>query len=103
MSTATVCPSHLATRSLSLTQTVAANSAYFGCIKQLIGLLPFPCSEYDSTLPPLFVIGDSHCLSVGWRVVTYRGRRRLLRPMLVTGLKCCKSDAVSVLSRFPSC
>lgn len=59
-----------------------------GCIKQLTGLLPYPPAEYDAELPPLFIVGDSHCLTAAWRVITYRGRRRILRPMLVTGLKC---------------
>jgi hypothetical protein len=66
----------------------AAAAVKQGCIKQLTGLLPYPPMEYDAELPPLFVVGDSHCLTAAWRVITYRGRRRLLRPMLVTGLKC---------------
>eukprot|EP01041_Mallomonas_annulata_P001238 gene1238-2405_t len=37
--------------------------------------------------PPIFVCGDSHCLSSSWNTVEVRGRRRLLVPRLVTGLK----------------
>ncbi|KAG2488055.1 hypothetical protein HYH03_013359 [Edaphochlamys debaryana] len=36
---------------------------------------------------PLYLIGDSHCLSAAWREVELRGERRLLRPLLVTGCK----------------
>ena len=36
---------------------------------------------------PLFVIGDSHVLSLAWRHVTWQGCTRLLVPRLVTGLK----------------
>ncbi|KAG2427993.1 hypothetical protein HXX76_011979 [Chlamydomonas incerta] len=36
---------------------------------------------------PLYLCGDSHCLSAAWRHVTLRGEQRLLRPLLVTGCK----------------
>jgi hypothetical protein len=38
--------------------------------------------------PPLFLMGDSHCLTPAWRKVELRGQARLLTPLLVTGLKC---------------
>ncbi|KAI8464777.1 MAG: hypothetical protein J3K34DRAFT_525888 [Monoraphidium minutum] len=38
-------------------------------------------------LEPLYVLGDSHCLSAAWRHAGLGGRRRLLRPLLVTGAK----------------
>ena len=42
----------------------------------------------DAEHPPLFVIGDSHCLAPAWRRACIDGgRARLLRPLLVTGLK----------------
>ncbi|PNW82776.1 hypothetical protein CHLRE_06g293650v5 [Chlamydomonas reinhardtii] len=40
-----------------------------------------------ATARPLYLCGDSHCLSAAWRLVTLRGERRLLRPQLVTGCK----------------
>ncbi|KAF5830656.1 hypothetical protein DUNSADRAFT_14221 [Dunaliella salina] len=36
---------------------------------------------------PLFLCGDSHCLPAAWRIVTLRGKPRLLLPLLVTGCK----------------
>ncbi|KAL6749527.1 hypothetical protein V8C86DRAFT_2844258, partial [Haematococcus lacustris] len=38
-------------------------------------------------LAPLWLCGDSHCLSAAWHWVTLRGHRRLLAPLLVTGCK----------------
>ena len=35
----------------------------------------------------MFLMGDSHCMSAAWRHVTLRGERRVLQPLLVTGLK----------------
>ena len=96
--------------------TIKNEAAYFGCVKQLTGLLPVPPPAYgegaprypstellafdhhdcgggggartDPALPPIYVIGDSHCLATGWRVLSINGTNRILRPMLVTGLKC---------------
>lgn len=37
---------------------------------------------------PLYVCGDSHCLSPAWRHIQFNNEKRLLIPVLVTGLKC---------------
>ncbi|CAN0519786.1 unnamed protein product, partial [Ectocarpus sp. 12 AP-2014] len=35
----------------------------------------------------VYVCGDSHTLTPAWHEVTVGGKRRVLRPALVTGLK----------------
>ncbi|GBG00012.1 hypothetical protein Rsub_12790 [Raphidocelis subcapitata] len=85
-------------------------AAYFGCVAQLLARHPPPalhsagagkaassgaCAGTGTADAgagvagerPLYVLGDSHCLPVAWRHVTLRGERRLLRPLLVTGVK----------------
>lgn len=58
--------------------------AYFCCISQLMTLIEFPIEKAK----PLYVCGDSHCLSPAWRIITVNNEKRLLTPVLVTGLKC---------------
>jgi len=36
---------------------------------------------------PLYAVGDSHCLSSAWSVVSVQGQQRLVIPKLVTGVK----------------
>ena len=55
------------------TTTIKNEAAYFGCVKQLTGLMPVPAPEYDSGAAPIYVIGDSHCLATGWRVLVVNG------------------------------
>lgn len=85
--------------------------AYYSCVAQLMPLVPFPVStsssssssstsssssplsspvQEDGVEPvPIYVCGDSHCLSPAWQsVIDEKGQRRLLKPLLVTGLKC---------------
>lgn len=38
-------------------------------------------------LPPLYLVGDSHVLSLAWQTLTIDGTPRLIVPILVTGLK----------------
>eukprot|EP00850_Spirogloea_muscicola_P017379 SM000148S01056 [mRNA] locus=s148:298226:303563:- [translate_table: standard] len=63
-------------------------AAYFGCIHQLMEEHPIslPLPPRDEQ-PLLYLAGDSHCLTGAWRAVSLHGRRRLLAPVLVTGLK----------------
>jgi hypothetical protein len=56
--------------------TVKNEAAYFGCIKQLTALFPYPPPPYDADAPPIYVVGDSHCLAAGWRVLTVAGAQR---------------------------
>ena len=46
----------------------------------------FPLSP-SLSLPPIFVVGDSHTLTYSWQEVTVKGERKVLVPCLVTGLK----------------
>jgi len=41
------------------------------------------CPEFN----PLYVIGDSHCLSVAWKKIKVKGEVRTIIPLIVTGLK----------------
>lgn len=53
-------------------------------------------SEISSLVPmksvtnhkPLYICGDSHCLSPAWNVIDYKGEKRTLIPKLATGVKC---------------
>ncbi|KAL0028549.1 hypothetical protein WJX79_000906 [Trebouxia sp. C0005] len=47
---------------------------------------PPPQPQAAGTLP-LYLCGDSHCLSGAWNLVQVRGQPRVLVPCLVTGLK----------------
>ena len=95
-------------------------AAYFGCVRELVGMLPLAgtaqadeAGSADTTKqPPIYVVGDSHSLSCGWRTIEdHNGRKRILRPMLVTGLKCWhmrpesrfypKCNLHNVLSQIP--
>eukprot|EP00850_Spirogloea_muscicola_P010195 SM000059S18672 [mRNA] locus=s59:358069:363417:+ [translate_table: standard] len=72
-----------------LHKTIFRNeAAYFGCIHQLMEEHPIslPLPPRDEQ-PLLYLAGDSHCLTGAWRAVSLHGRRRLLAPVLVTGLK----------------
>ena len=93
--------------------SIRNENAYYCCIAQLLPYLQrgvpahpssseVPCPPLDGLLPcsygspPIYVCGDSHSLSPSWHTVEIRGKRRLLCPALVTGLKAC------TLVAFPS-
>ncbi|KAG2443101.1 hypothetical protein HYH02_009515 [Chlamydomonas schloesseri] len=96
------------------TTLIRNEAAYFGCVQQLLAPPHTPPQPQPQPQPsagagagaavegqgaetaavptgsaarPLYLCGDSHCLSAAWRHVTLRGERRLLRPLLVTGCK----------------
>ena len=69
-------------KDLHLTR-VRNENAYYCCIAQLMTSMPLPLP----TLPPLYVVGDSHSLAPAWRTVSYAGSPHLLVPRLVTGCK----------------
>ncbi|EFJ52545.1 hypothetical protein VOLCADRAFT_116030 [Volvox carteri f. nagariensis] len=95
------------------TTLIRNEAAYFGCVMQLLKDYPPPpawpaqlphtrlppqaaadtsagaggASASGSSPSPLYLCGDSHCLSAAWRLVNLRGQQRLLRPLLVTGCK----------------
>ncbi|DBA71347.1 TPA: hypothetical protein ACH3X2_011156 [Trebouxia sp. C0005] len=62
-------------------------AAYFGCVKQLVLQHPPPPQPQAAGTLPLYLCGDSHCLSGAWNLVQVRGQPRVLVPCLVTGLK----------------
>jgi hypothetical protein len=104
------------------TTLIRNEAAYFGCVKELVGMLPPPLGSApkqaaeghaDTTQQqPIYVVGDSHSLSCAWHTIEdYSEHKRVLRPMLVTGLKCWhmrpesrfypKVNLHNVLARIP--
>lgn len=73
-------------RKLHLT-TVRNEAAYFNCIRQILEEHPPPEISPGSEIQPLYLCGDSHCLSTAWQWVELQGIKRLLVPKLVTGCK----------------
>ncbi|GMH33936.1 hypothetical protein BSKO_01770 [Bryopsis sp. KO-2023] len=69
------------------TTLIRNEAAYFGCISQIIWEHPPPAVTPGQDVNPLFLCGDSHCLSGAWRHVCLRGENRLLVPQLITGCK----------------
>jgi hypothetical protein len=72
--------------------------AYYMCICQVMCSMqnpdaPLPHSPFNllaqtaADAKPLYVVGDSHCLSCAWARVTVAGEMRVLVPKLVTGVK----------------
>jgi tetratricopeptide (TPR) repeat protein len=72
-----------------LHETIIRNEhAYFCCISQIMTYLA-PCLPLPKTTEqPLYVCGESHCLSPAWQTIELNGIKRTLIPVLVTGLKC---------------
>jgi tetratricopeptide (TPR) repeat protein len=72
-----------------LHKTLVRNeAAYYGCVKQLLPLLAAEAAAPVGDTGEIHVVGDSHSLALGWHCVELQGRSWLLRPRLVTGLKC---------------
>ncbi|CAN0551805.1 unnamed protein product, partial [Ectocarpus sp. 12 AP-2014] len=60
--------------------------AYYCCITQLLASWTRrSCAATGGEA--VYVCGDSHTLTPAWHEVTVGGKRRVLRPALVTGLK----------------
>ncbi|CAK9882664.1 unnamed protein product [Sphagnum jensenii] len=88
-SLAVLVESAVLTSIVPLHHTLVRNeAAYFGCIHQILQEYPIPLPlPSREQLRPLYLAGDSHCLSAAWRTVQLREEARLLVPLLVTGLK----------------
>jgi tetratricopeptide (TPR) repeat protein len=73
-----------------LHETLIRNEhAYFCCISQIMTYLSKQLPLVDElNTRPLYVCGESHCLSPAWQIIQVGGEKRLLTPVLVTGLKC---------------
>ena len=67
--------------------TIRNEHAYYCCIAQVLAYpLATPLLE-ASSLPPLYVAGDSHSQTPAWRTVCLDGVDHVLTPRIVTGLK----------------
>ncbi|KAL0478909.1 hypothetical protein AKO1_007822 [Acrasis kona] len=64
--------------------TIRNEHAYFCYLSQIMS----ECPPQLTSAQPLYICGDSHCLSPAWRTIRINGVDRLLKPTLVTGLKC---------------
>lgn len=84
-------------RDLHLT-LIRNEQAYFACLEKLVEdiapRIPIKVSagdggseEANGQGSPIYVVGDSHTLTLGWQSVTAGARPHLLRPYLVTGIK----------------
>lgn len=74
--------------------SVRNEHAYYLCICQLLARMhshdyaySYIHGEGGDQSAPLFVCGDSHCLSSAWGGVSFSGGKRTIVPKLVTGLK----------------
>eukprot|EP00026_Physarum_polycephalum_P002628 Phypoly_transcript_02636.p1 GENE.Phypoly_transcript_02636~~Phypoly_transcript_02636.p1 ORF type:complete len:874 (+),score=132.36 Phypoly_transcript_02636:48-2624(+) len=65
------------------TTPVRNEMAYYSCVAQLMLTQSLPLVNYRK----IYVVGDSHSLSPGWRTINVKGEKILLQPSLVTGLK----------------
>jgi len=50
--------------------------------------IPFPIFSEEKTKSPIYVVGDSHCMSSAWQTINVKDQAYVLTPKLVTGLKC---------------
>lgn len=69
--------------------TIRNENAYYCCIRKLLstpGISNTPSTE------KVYIIGDSHVLSLAWRSIVVANKSYLLSPRLVTGLKHCMTS-----------
>jgi len=67
------------------TTNIRNEHAYFCCIDQL---MVYHKEPLDRTRPILYLSGDSHALVTAWQSIKFRGEYHIIKPLLVTGLKC---------------
>eukprot|EP01126_Amoeba_proteus_P064126 TRINITY_DN8933_c1_g1_i3.p1 TRINITY_DN8933_c1_g1~~TRINITY_DN8933_c1_g1_i3.p1 ORF type:complete len:511 (-),score=85.71 TRINITY_DN8933_c1_g1_i3:59-1591(-) len=67
------------------TTTIRNEVAYHCCIDQLMSYHKLP---RDLSLPYLYLAGDSHALVSAYQPIQFQGKTHVIKPMLVTGLKC---------------
>lgn len=67
------------------TTTIRNEHAYFCCINQLMSFHELP---KEKGLPMLYLSGDSHALVTAWQYINFKGQKHIIKPLLVTGLKC---------------
>uniref|UniRef100_A0A6B2L5B5 Uncharacterized protein n=1 Tax=Arcella intermedia TaxID=1963864 RepID=A0A6B2L5B5_9EUKA len=67
------------------TTTIRNEHAYYCCIDQL---MVYHSNLPDKTLPYIYLAGDSHALTTAWQTINFKGSPHVIKPLLVTGLKC---------------
>eukprot|EP01028_Stygiella_incarcerata_P006622 TRINITY_DN2703_c0_g1_i2.p1 TRINITY_DN2703_c0_g1~~TRINITY_DN2703_c0_g1_i2.p1 ORF type:complete len:786 (-),score=200.59 TRINITY_DN2703_c0_g1_i2:89-2446(-) len=60
---------------------------YIDRLLDVDGILLQEAFDAQISLPPFYVVGDSHCLSLAWRKVRYRGKDHIFVPRMVAGLQ----------------
>lgn len=68
-------------RDLHLT-IIRNENAYYSEISSLVPM------KTVTNYKPIYICGDSHCLSPAWNVIEWKGEKRTLYPKLATGVKC---------------
>jgi hypothetical protein len=51
------------------------------------GAIDLPPLLWDAAARPIYILGDSHCVTASWSILTVQGRPRLVIPRLSTGVK----------------
>lgn len=68
--------------------SVRNENAYFRCIRDLLAKdREAPIPKAPSSFKPMFVVGDSHILTLAWQFLEFDEERFILIPLLVTGAK----------------
>ncbi|CAK9006478.1 Hypothetical protein SCF082_LOCUS9039 [Durusdinium trenchii] len=67
---------------------VRNENAYFRCIKDILARESSEAvPKAPTNFKPMFVVGDSHVLSMAWQFVDFDDQHFILIPLLVTGVK----------------
>jgi hypothetical protein len=78
----------LIARSFSLTENLDYLGEYYKYIKELLKFLQFDkVQENKLSCKPLYVIGDSNCLSISYQTIEIDKTRRIFIPLLAHNLK----------------
>jgi hypothetical protein len=78
----------LLARSFSLTENFDYLSEYYKFIKELLKFLPLDKYEDNrKACKPLYIIGDSNCLSVAYHNIDLNSEQRIFMPLLTHNLK----------------
>eukprot|EP01125_Pyxidicula_operculata_P020157 TRINITY_DN739_c0_g1_i1.p1 TRINITY_DN739_c0_g1~~TRINITY_DN739_c0_g1_i1.p1 ORF type:complete len:850 (-),score=164.87 TRINITY_DN739_c0_g1_i1:58-2607(-) len=67
------------------TTTIRNEHAYFCCIDQL---MTYHDMSISLDKPIIYLAGDSHALVTAWMPIKFKGEDHVIKPLLVTGLKC---------------
>lgn len=67
-------------------QTTKIKNGY-NYFQYIAKLLPLKQNISNEFLPPVYLVGDSHCLSPAWESMSLEGQMRRIVPLLITGCK----------------